>query len=98
MTSNLLWLSFAFGAGILLGIFYFGCLWVTVRRIPSSRWPCLLSYSSFMTRMTVTFIGFYTIMGCHWERLLFALLAFLAVRSVAIRRWGPGLSPVRLLR
>jgi len=87
---DLLWLPLVFGAGIVLGLFYFGGLWLTVRRIPSTRRPGLLSFASFVVRTAAAMLDFYVVMGGRWERLLIALAGFLVFRTVAVRRWGPG--------
>ncbi|NVM21540.1 MAG: ATP synthase subunit I [Desulfobacterales bacterium] len=77
-------------SGFGLGIFYFGGLWLTVGKLPTARRPALLSLASFFGRFGVVLVGFYFVMGGHWERLLACLLGFLATRSILVRRWGPG--------
>jgi F1F0 ATPase subunit 2 len=89
-THDLLSLPLVFGAGVVLGLFYFGGLWLTVRQIPLAGRPGLLSFVSFVVRTAATLLGFYVVMGGRWERLLIALAGFLAFRTVAVRRWGPG--------
>lgn len=79
----------AFIGGFGLGVFYFGGLWWTVRRIPAVRHPALLSLGSLFGRLGVTVLGFYLMTGGHWGRLLISLLAFLVARKIMIRRWGP---------
>jgi len=79
----------ALAAGIGLGIFYFGGLWLTVRRLPTTRRPAFLSLLSFFGRLGVVLFGFYLVMGGHWERLLVCLLGFLGVRIILVRLWGP---------
>lgn len=86
---ELLPLVLALAAGIGLGIFYFGGLWLTVRRLPTVRWPALLSLLSFFARLGVALFGFYLVMGGHWERLLVCLFGFLAIRIILVRLWGP---------
>jgi F1F0 ATPase subunit 2 len=80
----------AFLAGMFLGFFYFGTLWLTVRRIMDSRFPAFLSLGSFFGRLTVTLCGFYLVMGGHWERLLASLIGFFLIRRLLIRRLQPG--------
>jgi F1F0 ATPase subunit 2 len=79
----------ALAAGIGLGIFYFGGLWLTVRQLPTARWPAFLSLFSFFGRLGVVLFGFYLVMGSHWERLLVCLLGFVGTRSILVRFWGP---------
>ena len=82
-------LMLALAAGMGLGMFYFGGLWLTVRRLPTARWPALLSMLSFFARLGVVLFGFYLVMGGHWERLLVCLFGFLAIRIILVRLWGP---------
>ena len=82
-------LALSLGAGVVLGIFYFGGLWLTVRKLPQARQPVLLSLSSFFARLAVVLAGFYFVMSGRWERVLVCLLGFLCVRFAAVRLWGP---------
>ncbi len=86
---ELLPLMLALTAGMGLGIFYFGGLWLTVRRLPTARRPAFLSLLSFFGRLGVVLFGFYLVMGSHWERLLVCLFGFLAIRIILVRLWGP---------
>ena len=79
----------ALAAGIGLGLFYFGGLWLTVRQLPTARRPALLSLLSFFGRLGIVLFGFYLVMGSHWERLLICLLGFLGVRVILVRLWSP---------
>lgn len=89
MEIGIVWLSIAFIAGIVLGLFYFGLLWATVRRIPHARHPALLVLGSLAARMAVVIAVFYFVMNGRWERLAACLLGFLIVRQVMIARIRP---------
>lgn len=80
-------LSLLAGAG--LGVFYFGGLWLTVRRLPTAQHPALLTLASFFGRTVLTLLGFYLVMGGQLERLVACLLGFVVVRIILVRRWGP---------
>lgn len=88
MTTRIIYFVVVFTAGIGLGAFYFGGLWLTVRAFPTARRPALLALGSFAGRMAVTLVGFYLVSGGRWERLLVALTGFLLMRGVLVRRWG----------
>lgn len=92
---DLLPLMLAPAAGIGLGIFYFGGLWLTVRRVPTARRPVLWSLCSFFGRSAVIVFGFYLLMGDCWKRLLTGLLGFVGVRIVLVRLWGPDRANLR---
>lgn len=74
--------------GILLGVFYFGGLWLTVRRLPRSASPELLLLGSFVTRTAIVLVGFYLVMAGRWERLLVCAVGFILVRFLLVARWG----------
>ena len=86
---DLLSLLLALVAGLGLGSFHFGALWLTVRQLPSTQRPFFLSFLSFLVRLAVTLFGFYLAMGGHWERLLVCLVGFVGIRNVLTRVWGP---------
>ncbi len=79
----------AFAAGIGLGTFYFGGLWLTVKRLPKVRRPALLSMCSFFGRLGIILFGFYLIMDGHWERMIVCMIGFLVMRGILVRVWGP---------
>jgi F1F0 ATPase subunit 2 len=78
----------AFVAGTVLGAFYFTALWRTVRRLPDEPRPLRLILGSFAVRQAVVLPGFYLVMSGHWERLAAALLGFILIRGICVRRFG----------
>ena len=83
------WLVLAAVAGLGLGVFYFGGLWLTLSRLPRSRHPALLAMGSFLLRTAGTLVAFYFVMGGRWERLVACLAGMIVVRTVLVRRIGP---------
>jgi len=83
---NVLNFLIVFIVGMLVGVFYFGTLWVIVRQLPRVKRPALLILSSFFARNAVTVLVFYFIMDGRWERLITCLLGFLLARTVIVRR------------
>ena len=75
-------LGLALLAGVGLGLFYFGGLWLTVQQLLTIRRPVALLLVSYMGRIGVTLLGFYVVAGGHWERLLVCLLGFLIIRGI----------------
>jgi F1F0 ATPase subunit 2 len=78
--------SFIFGTGI--GWIYFTGLWETVRRIPDDPKPFRRIALSYILRMGVALTGFYLVMDGQWERLAAAMLGFVAMREMMLRRLG----------
>jgi len=83
-------LALAFAVGILLGIVYFGGLWLTVTHLPRSRRPALLAIGSFTGRTLLILAAMYMfVKDGHWDRLVAWLLGFVLARFVVINRTRP---------
>ncbi len=78
--------SFFVGTGI--GWIYFAGLWETVRRIPDDPKPFRRIALSYILRMGVALTGFYLVTDGQWERLAAAMLGFVAMRGMMLRRLG----------
>lgn len=84
--SPLLPIALSWAAGLGLGLFYFGGLWLTVQRLSTSRRPAPLLLASFVGRTAAVVVGFYLVMGGHWERMLACLAGFVMVRLFLVSR------------
>ncbi len=67
-------------AGVLLGTFFFGGLWWTIRSTPPSEWSGLLFAGSLLLRMAVAVTGFYLVSHGEWRKLVACLAGFLLAR------------------
>ncbi len=91
--SETLGLVLSLASGILLGAFFFGGLWWTVRHGVSSRNPGLWFAGSTLLRIGAVMAGFYFLLGLpgeSWQILLAGLLGFVITRLVATRLAGTG--------
>lgn len=77
-------LILAGAAGMAFGLLYFGGLWLTVRWLPRTRFPAMLTLSSLLGRMAVTLAGFYVVMAGRSERLLACVAGFVLMRFVVV--------------
>jgi F1F0 ATPase subunit 2 len=84
--SETLLLLLAFMGGLLLGAFFYGGLWWTVRRGLSSNRPALWFFTSYLLRTGLTLVGLYALAGGHWQRLLVSLIGCLLARFIVMRR------------
>jgi F1F0 ATPase subunit 2 len=84
-----LMLILSLASGILFGIFYFGGLWLTLKHMPDSKQPALLTVSSFLGRSAVCLFGFYLISGNGLWAMGFCLAGFMLSKVVLIRRLNP---------
>ncbi|MDR4499536.1 MAG: ATP synthase subunit I [Candidatus Scalindua sp.] len=78
-----------FFAGIFVSLLYHIGLWWTVKALPSSQRPALLSIGSFYIRMAITLSVFYLVMNNSWERLAVCLLGFLVVKYAMTHKLRP---------
>jgi len=74
-------LGLALAGGALLGVWFFGGLLWTVRRMPAARHPVLLMLASFAARAAGAAAGLIWLAGRHWLLPLVALAGFVAVRT-----------------
>ena len=81
-------LLFSFFIGIVLGGAYFAGLWETVRKLPDAEKPFRRITLSFALRMALVLSGFYLVMQGEWERLASAMIGFLLMREMLLRRLG----------
>jgi F1F0 ATPase subunit 2 len=79
-------LGLALVGGMLLGAFYFGTLWLLVRRLHRLAWPAAWLGAAGILRLAVVVALLYRLAGDRWEHLVVALVGFLAVR-VVLTRW-----------
>jgi F1F0 ATPase subunit 2 len=77
-------LAAALFAGALLGAFFFGGLWWTVRKGLTSSQPALFFLGSLLLRTFAVVIGFYFVSQGDWRRLAISLAGFVLAR-IAIR-------------
>ena len=72
----------AFLAGVFLGLFYFGGLWLTLRRLSATGQSTLFLLASFLGRNGVVLAGFYFVMQGQWQRILVCLAGFVVMRTL----------------
>jgi F1F0 ATPase subunit 2 len=78
-----------FGAGLAIGLFYFGGLWLTVSRLSTSRHPALLFAGSFIIRTLAAVGAIGLLSGGQWLLVAVCMLGFIIMRTVLTKRWGP---------
>jgi F1F0 ATPase subunit 2 len=99
MNSEIYILALILLAGFGLGIFYFGGLWLTVKRLPDSRRRISLVVGSFLGRNAVCFGALVLIVrGGHWERVLVCMLGFIIARILLIQRLRPRKAEPNILK
>ena len=72
-------------AGVLLGAFFFGGLWWTIRSSSPSQWSGMLFSASLLLRMAVAVTGFYLVSHGEWRKLAACLAGFLLARIAVTR-------------
>lgn len=80
----------AAGAGMLLGVFFFGGLWATLTRLPAARRPALWLLGTLLLRLLVVLAGFYLIARhAGWQGLLAGAAGFTVARLLAMAALRP---------
>jgi F1F0 ATPase subunit 2 len=82
--NSILVLAPALLSGALLGVFFFGGLWWTVRHGLLSPVAALWFAASSLIRTAVALGGFYAVSHAEWRRLLVCLLGFFLARFVVM--------------
>ncbi len=76
---------FSLAAGALFGIFYFHGLWLTLRKLPNTCQPVLLTMGSFLGRTALCFLGFYLVVTMvNLEGLLISIIGFTASKITIV--------------
>ena len=84
--NDFLFLTLCLAWGAVLGIFYFGGLWLTLRHLPYSEQPALLTLGSFLGRSIVCLFGFYLVASNGWEGLVSSLAGFILTKLALTHR------------
>jgi F1F0 ATPase subunit 2 len=79
-------LLLAFVEGVAPGAFYFGTLWLVVRRLGRLARPAFWLGVTGILRLAVVLGFFALLVGGRWEAVVAALVGFLAMR-VVLTRW-----------
>lgn len=70
------------GTGLLVGIVYFGGLWLTVKNLKNSEHPTKTLLTSWFLRNGVFVLSLWAVMRGDWRRALITFGAFLSVKLV----------------
>lgn len=84
MMNNILTTAWVFATGILLGMVFFGGLWITVKKMVHAKRPALWLLASFFIRAGIALAGFYFTGADNWQRLLVCLAGFITARFLIL--------------
>lgn len=79
-------LPWALMAGVGIGLFYFGGLWWTLKRLPGHSYPALWVLGSFLSRAGLSVTVLYWTTGGKWDQVTASLAGFILVRTVIVKR------------
>lgn len=82
--NDIIYMVLVFAAGLVLGILFFGGLWLTVKKVVTSKRPSLWLIGSFLIRVSITLVGFYYLSQGSWKNLLISVLGFIIARPLII--------------
>ena len=72
----------AFAGGVILGLLFFGGLYITVQKMDTVKNPAIIMIISFILRMAVLVVAFYFISKSGYKEVLFALAGVILSRFV----------------
>ncbi len=75
-------------AGVAIGCFHFGGLWLTVNRVIDGKSRPMLFFASFVGRSLVTLAAIYFATGGQWVRVLFCVAGMLLSRRFFVAKIG----------
>lgn len=81
-----------FAAGVLIGLFYFHGLWVTIRTMPKTKRPAAVLMMSFFIRTALVVCSFFLMAAGRWDRLLPAIAGFILSRMIITRKVKSGIA------
>ena len=88
MSFNIYSLLYLF-IGLGLGLFYFGGLWLTIKKMNISRSPWILTLGSFILRTVAVFLVLiYVARKGEWSNILILLVGFVVSRIFLTRMIG----------
>lgn len=87
-----IWLMIVYPAasGMALGFFYYGSLWLILRRLSQLKYPALWLGLSLLLRTLVVVLVLYLLFAHSWQQLLIALLGMLVARALLVQRIKAG--------
>ena len=83
--NEILHVLLAFIAGGALGAIFFAGLWLTVKKMVTSKVPAILMMVSFLLRTAITLIGFYYVSFKKPELVIVCLIGFIISRIIVKR-------------
>ncbi len=80
--NDIIYIIIVFICGIILGIIFFGGLWLTIKKSVTSKMPGLLFIASFFIRTGITLLGFYFLAANNWKNMAACLVGFVISRFI----------------
>ena len=69
-------------AGLVLGFFFYGGLWITIKKGIDSKYAYLLLIGSFFIRTAVVLLGFYYVAKGDWKSMFYCLTGFVLAKFI----------------
>ncbi len=89
LTQVLFMVVYPLAVGLVLGVFYYGGLWLVLRRLPQLSHPAVwLTLSLLVRTLTVLFV-LYLLFANDWQQLLVAVLGMIISRVLLVQRIKP---------
>ena len=89
MMTEIAWIAAAACGGLLAGAFFFGGLWIQIRRLPTAKHPGLWMAGGAILRFAVALGVFFLVGRGHLDRMLACLAGFVVARLLVTRFTRP---------
>jgi len=83
--TELLVLTLAFLAGSVLGFIFYGGLWLTVRKVVTTKRQPLWLPASLFVRILITFVGFFIICAASSKNFASCIAGFVVARLIVFQ-------------
>lgn len=90
LTQTALMFIYPLVTGLGVGFFFYGGLWLILRRLQQFRHPGTWMALSLAIRTLVVVLVLYLLFGASWQQLLIAIAGMLVSRIVLVQRIKPG--------
>jgi len=90
LTQILIMFVYPAAVGMILGLCFYGGLWLILRKLQQLQYPAIwISLSLLLRTLSVVFV-LYLLFSDSWQQLLIALLGMLVTRALLVKRIKPG--------
>jgi F1F0 ATPase subunit 2 len=89
MTQFLVMYFYPLIVGLVLGLFYYGSLWLILRKLPQFSHPAVWVGISLILRTLAVMLMLYILFSDSWQQLVLAVVGIIISRTLLVQRIRP---------